>query len=1017
MSITPFVIGILSIIAPGFFLALALLKKTGMSIVEIALIGIIFGMLFPPAMIWAEAYLIPYAHAFSFSAALYNVNVIILTIIGIVLSIWQGAIDSKMFKGLFSQKSSTEAEAEMSADYRSRLKDLRGTASRLSSDLKIVKMHEKEEEELVKRQAEEISMLRSRGAGPEELTRIEESHRSDEKRLFMQHEGEERSLISESTAKKPRAHSITWGILLLILLITFASRIINIGAAPKFFEFDPYFDMVSTQYILTYGYQLLHDHSAWPVLLNGTIHRIQPIVPYLEAYWYQLANTSHGNINTGLLSTVSSIYPPITAVLLVFSIFMLIYHEYGDFPALVAGALAAAMPALISAFIAGEQLLEPWGIFTLFFFFAAYLLAVKNPGEKRYAILAGIAFASTFLGAHYYTVDAGILAAYIVLQGIIYTLRRKPTKDFYVMNAIVIAVIVLFYALYDPYGASLTKRIPLLLHIPTIVAFPLFALILAMAFEYLPQLAKRYNVIKSIERFTYAEFMAAIIILIFIFAFLTPLGDPLRAYLSLSEKFTTPSTPLFMTVQEFAPTGPNYNFGSAGFGIIGASIGGASVLIWSVLLVFALLVLLNIIYKSSATSILYASVVVVLAVAGMSEVKYLPHFGAAYIMVIGVIIGELYAIIKKRHGSRNTYMYVLYAVILIAVLLESSSIASVLVASGQNCRSILNSSNVLGYNLFCNVVPNAWLSATAWMRQDIGPYGPRILAWWDYGDWINWFGNSNAVIRGDNAVAKLDYAVASHYVFGEGNNYSTSGLSGFMDSVQARYVLFDDQLIPKWSALDFLACIDVNATTQSFASAAGRHYGSPYLLGTSQCEMSNDPVMINFPTNPTINEVCSFSNSSVTAVKGILTVGETIPEVLNQSYCVSLSTDKRGLLSVYNLNGTKANIVINPTFYYGSSKAQNGELFAEFMAIYLPDSSNYTVSDAPTSFYNSNFYRGFFFGRLPGYRLAYPSNFTGINYVNSTHTVMILELQNYTGSLPYVTPKPSWIENNYTMPG
>ncbi len=1018
MSITPFIIGALSILVPGFFLSLALLKKTGMNIVEIFVIGIIFGLLFPPTMIWAEAYLIPYIHAFSFSEGLYNINVIILTIIGIALSWQQGAIDQGSIRRLFSEKHVEEVETAAKSDYKERIHELRNTALHLGVDLKIVRMHEREEEELSRRHSEEISLLKSKGAGAEEMTRVEEAHQAAARKLFSEHEQEERIIASkDKTQAKRESHSTMWGILLLIMLITFASRIVNIGTASRFFEFDPYFDMVSTQYILTYGYQLMYDHSAWPVIVNGTIHRIQPIIPYLEAYWYELATTKHTIININTLSTASSVYPPIVAALLVFSIFMLIYHEYGDFPAIVAAALAAAMPALISAFIAGEQLLEPWGIFTLFFFFASYLLAIKNQKEKRYAILAGIAFASTFLGAHYYTVDAGILAAYILLQSIIYTLRRKSPTDFYVMNAIVIAVIVLFYVLYNPYGASLTHRIPTLLGMPTIVGFPLFALLLSMIFEYAPILAKKYGVIKSIDRKTYPIFTAAILIVVIAVIAVTPLGNPIRAYLNLSKKFTTPSSPLFMTVQEYAPTGPNYNFGAAGFGIIGTSIAGASVLIWLALIIFVLLMLFNIIYRDSKTSILYISVVLVLTLAGMSEVKYLPHFGAAYIMAIGAVFGELYMIIKNRRGTRNMYMYTIYAVAIFAILFESASIFSVFSASGQSCQTIINNTNVLGVNLFCNTVPSAWLSATAWMRQNVGPYGPRILSWWDYGDWINWFGNSNAVIRGDNAVAALDYRVASHYVFGAGNNYSTTKIASFMNSVQAKYVLFDNQLIPKWSALDFLACIHVNATSQVFAEAQGQRYGAPYLLGTSQCEMANDPVMINFPVNPTISDVCSFSNSSVTAVKSILTVGESVPEALNQTYCIGQSATKAGVLPVYTPNGIKTNIFINPTFYYGSSRAQNGEVFAEFMAIYLPNGPNDTVTDAPTAFYNSNFYRGFFFGKLSGYKLVYPANFSGVNYVNSTHTVMILELENYTGGVPYVTPKPSWVDNNYTMPG
>jgi hypothetical protein len=40
-----------------------------------------------------------------------------------------------------------------------------------------------------------------------------------------------------------------------------------------------------------------------------------------------------------------------------------------------------------------------------------------------------------------------------------------------------------------------------------------------------------------------------------------------------------------------------------------------------------------------------------------------------------------------------------------------------------------------------------------------------------------------------------------------------------------------------------------------------------------------------------------------------------------------------------------------------------------------------------------------------------------VNFVNGTHQVVIYQVNNYTGGLPPVTPKPSWIQNNFTMPG
>src|SRR5208283_3345434 len=119
----------------------------------------------------------------------------------------------------------------------------------------------------------------------------------------------------------------------------------------------------------------------------------------------------------------------------------------------------------------------------------------------------------------------------------------------------------------------------------------------------------------------------------------------------------------------------------------------------------------------------------------------------------------------------------------------------------------------------------------------------------------------------------------------------------FMDTVQSKYVLFDDQLVPKWSALDFLACVSINQTSEAYAYSQGKLYGQPFLLGTSPCEMAHDPVVISIPEQPTINDYCSFSNST-TAVYAIAFVGETVPSELFFIYGVETTENKQGTLSV-----------------------------------------------------------------------------------------------------------------------
>jgi len=337
------------------------------------------------------------------------------------------------------------------------------------------------------------------------------------------------------------------------------------------------------------------------------------------------------------------------------------------------------------------------------------------------------------------------------------------------------------------------------------------------------------------------------------------------------------------------------------------------------------------------------------------------------------------------------------------------------------CTSIANHGNSVGYDMFCNQVPGYWLTAAAWMRSNVGPHAPRILSWWDYGDWINWFGNSNAVLRGDNAVYTEDYATAANLVLGPAYNYTPQVLANFMNTNQTKYLLTDQGLIEKWQALDFLACIHINATSEAYAKAQGALQTPPvpYVLGTSQCEISHDPEFALVPlatlvptnTSQSINYYCSMSNATATFAKAYMVIGNSLA---NQTVCVNVKPNNQGVLSVYNSNGTKMNAVIQSSYYEGIINIQ-GTPFVEYLLIYLPG-ANGTVANPPSLFYTSNYYNAFVLGKLPGFTQVYPANATGINFVNGTYPIRIFALDNFTGTLPAVPQKPSWVHNNYTMP-
>ncbi len=1065
------IIASLSMFVPGMLLAFALLRKTELHTFEIAILGIAFGLIAPAALTWLEAYLMGYVHAFSFSLQLFEANALLLTFIGAAICYKEGA-----------------------------LKDL-------------ARFLKREESQLIG--------------------------------------------VPEETHAHKKTRTLVWGILAILMILTFLTRMQSIVTAPKFFEFDPYFDMYDAEYILTYGHQLLLDPSAWPVVAAGTNHRIQPIVPYLEAYWYSLANAlkfHHVTFSTSLMSYVGGIYPPITAALLVFVIFMLLYHEYDPAIGLIGAGLTAMMPVLLTTFIAGEQLLEPWGIFTLFLFFAAYMLAIRNPKSKRLAVLAGVSFASTFLGAHYYTVTAGVLTIYILIEGVINVLRGESLSDFYRMNAIVLAIVIIFYALYAPYEATLQSNLSSVLGVPILIAAPVLALLFVAVFDFVPkELAKRSIVFKDAGFVSNLAFMAVIFALAAALLAFTKLGDPFKSYIELSTRFTTPSKALFMTVQEFIPTGPLYNFAGAGFGALGANTFGVPVLVWLICAAAIALIFLSIGLRKSRTGILYVSVALPLMTAGFSEVKYLPHMGVAYILLFGILLGELMYLLKSnyyrvqavqrrelvlltasvlgitallvsfslysfntdttlalgalflalivalvyltrshaaeerhydlgsvykdhrlgveglmslglffifgleflfiaaafiivyRYGAKKSLagsdkgllaLYVLLALFAFMAphtlaLGETNSMFQAVAAqftylsnAAKACSILANNVNSMGYNIYCNTIPQYWLNAMEWIRQNVGPNAPRVLAWWDYGDWINWFGNSNAVLRGDNSVAKEDYATAAQLVLGPYYNFTPQALASYMNTNQSKYLLLDHDLVSKWQALDFLACVHINATSLSYAESQGAQQSPPvpYLLGSSQCEVSHDPqyallplaalLPANMSTQQSISNYCSISRSKSVLISAYLVIGNSVS---NRTVCVNSTPNRNGVLTVYNTTGSKLNAVLQSSDYLGVVNIA-GVQFVEYLMIYLPDAANSTITNAPSQFYDSNFYKAFFLGSLPGFTEVYPSNTNGVNLVNGTYNVRIFSPDNFTGTLPAVPPKPHWVSNNYTMP-
>ncbi len=1095
-AILAIIVAFITLFVPGELLALALLRKTKLNLVDISIIGFVFGLVATPTMTWVEAYLIPYMHFFTFSLGLFEANALVLTIIGIILCFWQGVFSFSKLQELAKPKVKDKSL------YQQSIEEVRSRLDSYEKGKNLVENHKAEESESLRHYEDSLEKLEG-----EQKADFEKEFKERNSAMLLDHKQEEIAMLEKLTSQKTSDKEsntanlmdkikIHWVYEILILLII-ASFLIGMESeviAPIFFQFDPYYYMIGTEALLTYGYQPQYTYFAWPTISKGVITRAQPLLPYLEAYWYSLANylgPHYTALNNTLMSYTSSFYPPIVGAILVFVIFMMLYNEYGKYIALIGASLVATMPVLVTEFTAGQQLTEPWGIFSLFFFFMAYLLAVKDKNNVRLAIFAGVAFAFTFLGAHYYTVDMGVLAVYIIFEGIIDLVARNGIpKGFYKMNIIVLLTIAVFLAAYTPYHATFSVNVPKILGIPLTVSGPALALLLVAVLDYGPKMLNKYNIMfKNIDRTAYIEWIVGIAIIVLIATAFTPIGKPIIKVLDISKKFTSPSSALFMTVAEYEPSGLFYNFGAAGFGLIGSSILGIPIMVWLVSVLSILLIFVSIIYRRSETGIFYLAVAVPLMYVGFIEVEYLPHFGIAFILLFCIMLGELlYLIASKfkpemeinisnlsdifkenktyvysilliglffvstilaiiallvlifKYSYKNKAMYSLLALFLIVVIAgsllkgsllqgESSSLTSAIASqayySAGNTTAACN--NEIGADFFCNTIPNYWISFGKWLTANVGPNAPRVLSWWDYGDWINFFGHSNAVIRGDNANATEDEAVAASYVLGPKYGFNASEMANMMNTNQTAYAIFDQGLISKWGALDFLGCVYVNATSEAYAKAAAAGTNQPYVLGTSPCELEHDPEYVLVPyvildpyysTGPSLSDYCSFSTSSNQFARTYIITNDSIS---SQYECMSEVPNSNGAVQLYTSNDTPTNAFLNLQDYIGIQYLNISGVktpFEEYMAIYTPNGPNGTITDAPTQFYNSNFYKGFFLGKLQGFHqvYSYVNDTNGTNLVNYTDPLRAFELNNFTGKLPPQVPKPPYVHNNYTMP-
>ncbi|MEW6722364.1 MAG: hypothetical protein AB1324_03815 [Candidatus Micrarchaeota archaeon] len=919
----------------------------------------------------------------------------------------------------------------------------------------------------------------------------------------------------------PREIKLTPGIavpaaLALILLLTFIVRVGTYG--PVFQELDPYFYTYPAGQLLTLGENPHDDQTAW-YPEEEVNHRVVPLLSYLEASWYALY-TGGAPFDNMLLALIASLYPPIAAVLSVFSIYLFVSvitkREYG----IVAAGLASFVPVFIMKLAAGEQEVQPYAFFSLALFYAFYALSMKHREvlkfENRslrigkdflFPALAGLAYAAIALGSQSQILAASAMLLFVPLASLLYFLRDEDTeelKHIIAFNSIIFLIgPVLASGILKAFfeTGSVSLNVPL-------------AVLAAILFS-----AALYAVKLKLPDKTSSRMALGCIILLGIIAYAaTPAGTYIKDIGKAGFGIAQFNRPLDRTIAEQAPAGTSFS-GSLGFiaqsyeapSSLDSITELADAVMFVVLLPFSLaanvalalfIQLINLAlgtsvdFTAKTVSFLLLWIFLFWAACAYALVKFAKREeDAAFLLLLAVVMPPfIVGIVKAKY---TIYSGVLLAVAIAFVLhkvsesfsrffrdlggaalahaplligaalllmqfsyqgfapalawgslqplyqndpaglapkftqfCESSGDADVCAAAsdplgyagrGTNYQystklcmlSIFSDYRYFSYlydgdglndgqvpqleasvaSFRCQRVSDYWIDSMEWIRDNT-PEGARITSWWDYGHWINYFGERNAALRNEHRSHEMIGAVAHGYT-----DATPEELRDWMKAHDSEYALFDIELVSsggalggKYGALNYLSCAWHNETTVQ---------DDP---GTSECESEHLWEMIFVTGTPcTISELTG--KTGLTAYR-IYEAGRYLnyyppecaypsqdPNIVNYctnyvravpAYCVGNATLASGeqTYATYYLDETYPNgdLKLNkglmqlffqmPTTHLGTTTAST--LFYTEDAIWLENGEvKPGYGDRKGKFYDSAIYRAIFLEDLPGFELVY----------------------------------------------
>lgn len=523
-------------------------------------------------------------------------------------------------------------------------------------------------------------------------------------------------------------------------------------------EFDPYYDYKSALYIVNsfdssgfsglFKYFSWTDYTTWFPEGRAVAPTSQDGLQFAGAISYLIARNLFGLqiCNApGTCSTATSLYnflvlfPVFIGSLTAVVFYFLVKRIAGDVGGLFAALMVAVSPPLIERGNLGWFKSEPLGIFLFGIGAYIFLTLLDNEMSAKQRIGRGLiagfllGYANTaWGGSEYFTAAFGLF--FVIL----------PFTNVDLSNLTISA---LFFAVADIFGSALFPRPG----VSVVTSAEGLAILGGTAFiivaRWVQTWTKPDEFRKTLLKVLFGFVLGGLALISF-----GSVSSLSTRYLSVIFPWIRSTNPLVESVAEEAlPTGSDY-FSSylllLLLGIFGAIIAFRK---RNPATIFALVVGITMVYASDAFSrlLVYSSIAfVILAGLGFAELAF------------SLVKPSTTAQIKRKQTystGGGSEMRTVYSIAFIALLAIPASIYWIPNPVPCTSSSVFCDQSPADYGvsianggtIFAHSELNDWTQALTWISSNT-PENAVIIAWWDYGYWINVMGNRTTVA--DNAT-------------------------------------------------------------------------------------------------------------------------------------------------------------------------------------------------------------------------------------------------------------------------